>query len=88
MTSFKVLGATLVLLPRSLRRPPRHGRRSRSPPQPQPGPDLLHLFELFEQWPRIFAYDGLAGTARRRVGTAYVRYGGIAESTHAGLKRY
>ena len=69
MTSFKFLGATLV----SFRVPcdARLGmggdlgaRRGRSR-----GPDLLHLFE---RWPRIFAYDGLAGTARRRVGTAYI----------------
>src|SRR5437667_3283436 len=33
------------------------------------GPELLHLFE---RWPRIFGYDGRAGTARRRVGTACV----------------
>ena len=56
--------------PRSLRRPHRHGRRSRSPRRPKSrGPDLLHLFE---RRPRIFALDGLAGTVRRRVGTAYV----------------
>src|SRR5260370_25268805 len=51
-------------------------RRGRSP-----GPDLLHLFE---RWPRIFAYDSLAGSTRRRVGTAYV---GAAASRKSHLRR-
>ena len=69
MTSFKFLGATLILSAFLATPAPAWEAISEPARGRSRGPDLVHLFE---RWPRIFAYDGLAGTARRRVGTAYV----------------
>ncbi len=81
MTSFKLLGATLALsallaTPASAYEFDLGARRGLSPE-----PDLLRLFE---RWPRIFACDGFAGTARRRVGNAYV---GTAASRKSHRRR-
>ena len=74
MTSFKVLGATLVLS--ALLATPASAWEAISDPDAALAQDPT--FSVYSNggysngWPRIFGYDGLADTARPHVGTAYV----------------